>query len=443
MHLISGRRFASQPLFAQFGGIYPDIAKGVTAMLSATAVAQARPKTQQYKLWDERGLYLLILPNGSRYWRLNYRFAGKRKTISLGVFPDVGLAMARDKRDEARRLIAMGENPGAAKRQQAVALKVRQAGCFDVVADEYIERLRLKERSESTIEKNIWLFDHVRPELGRRLMSEIAAPDLLAVLRKVEARGRYETANRLRGTLSSLFRYAIATGRADRDPASDLRGALITGKVKHRAAITDPNAVGALLRAIDGYDGSVIVRIALQLSAHLFTRPGELRLAEWSEFDFEVGVWTIPAERTKMRRLHKVPLTDQVITLFEQLDEITGDGKLLFPSVRSADRAMSDNTLNAALRRLGYGQDEMTAHGFRAMAATLLNECGQWHPDAIERQLGHVEDNDVRRAYVRGEHWAERVKMMEYWSNRLDNLKSGGKVVGRRFSRFGSRRSAA
>jgi len=412
-------------------------------MLSATAVAQARPKDHQYKLWDERGLFLLVMPNGSRYWRFNYRFAGKRKTISLGVFPDVGLAVARDKRDEARRLVALGEDPGASKRQHAAALQLRQAGSFDVVADEYIERLRLKGRSESTIGKNVWLFDHVRPALGRRLMSEISAPDLLAVLRKVEARGRYETANRLRGTLSSLFRYAIATGRADRDPAADLRGALITAKVKHRAAITDPKAVGALLRAVDGYDGSVLVRIALQLSAHLFTRPGELRLAEWREFDFEVGVWTIPAERTKMRRPHKVPLTDQAITLFEQLDAITGDGRLLFPSVRSADRAMSDNTLNAALRRLGYGPEEMTAHGFRAMAATLLNECGLWHPDAIERQLGHVEDNDVRRAYVRGEHWAERVRMMDYWSNRLDSLRSNGKVAGRRFHRFAARRVVA
>jgi len=408
-------------------------------MLSAAAVGHARPQAFQYKLWDERGLYLLVMPNGARYWRFSYSFAGKRKTISLGVYPDTGLAMARDKREEARRLVAAGEDPSAAKRQHTAALQLRQTGSFDVVADEYIERLRLKGRSESTVGKNIWLFSHVRPALGRRLMSEITAPDLLTTLRKVEARGRYETANRLRGTLSSLWRYAIATGRADRDPAADLRGALITAPVKHRAAITDPKAVGGLLRAIDGYEGSVIVRIALQLSAHLFTRPGELRLAEWNEFDFEVGVWTIPAERTKMRRAHKVPLTDQVVTLFEQLDAITGEGRLLFPSVRSADRAMSDNTLNAALRRLGYGQDEMTAHGFRAMAATLLNECGEWHPDAIERQLGHVEDNDVRRAYVRGEHWAERVRMMAYWSNRLDSLKTEGKVVGRRFARFGNR----
>lgn len=404
-------------------------------MLSATAVAQAKPKSVQYKLWDERGLYLIVTPKGSRLWRLNYRFAGKAKTISLGAFPEITLADARDRREEARRLVALGDDPSAAKRRGVSVLKAKQGATFDVIADEYIERLRLKGRTEGTVEKNKWLLDHVRPNLGGRLMTEIAAPDLLEVLRKIEVRGRYETANRLRGTLGSLFRYAIATGRADRDPASDLRGALIQPQVQHHAAITDLAAVGALLRAIDGYDGSRIVRIALQLSSHLFTRPGELRLAEWAEFDFEIGIWTIPAERMKMRRAHKVPLSDQTLALFEKLDEITGDGKLLFPSIRSAERPMSDNTLNAALRRLGYAQREMTAHGFRAMAATLLNECGKWHTDAIERQLAHIEGNDVRRAYVRGEHWAERVEMMKYWSNWLDELRVGGQVIRRRFAR--------
>jgi integrase len=411
--------------------------------LSATAVAHAKPQVKPYKLWDERGLYLIVVPEGSPRWRFNYRFAGKRRTISLGIYPDVTLADARGKRDAARRLVANGEDPSAAKREKANILQAMDGESFNVIADEYVRRLKMKGRSESTVEKNEWLLGHARPLVGKRRLRDIAAPELLEVLQKVEACGKYETANRLRGTLSSLFRYAIATGRADRDPASDLRGALITPKVKHRAAITDPKEVGALLRAIDGYEGSKIVRVALTLSAHLFTRPGELRLAEWSEFDFEVGVWTIPAERTKMRRLHKVPLTDQALALFENLDEMTGDGKLLFPSVRSAERAMSDNTLNAALRRLGYTQDEMTAHGFRAMAATILNECGKWHPDAIERQLGHIEGNDVRRAYVRGEHWAERVKMMEYWSNRLDELRSEGKVAHRRFARHGRQKSAA
>ena len=367
--------------------------------------------------------------------------------MSFGIYPDVTLADARGKRDAARRLVANGEDPLAARRERPKALCL-DGESFDALADEYVRRLKLTGRSESTIEKNRWLMGLARPQLGKLRMRNITAPELLEVLQKIEARGRYETANRLRGTLSTLYRYAIATGRADRDPAADLRGALIPAKVTHRAAITDPNItdpkqVGELLRAIDGYEGSKIVRIALLLSAHLFMRPGELRLASWSEFYFEIGIWTIPAERTKMRRIHKVPLSEQVMTLFEKLDAMTGDGKLLFPSVRSAERAMSDNTLNAALRRLSYAQDEMTAHGFRAMATTILNESGKWHPDAIERQLGHVEGNDVRRAYVRGEHLAERVKMMGYWSDRLDELQADGRVVHRRFGALRGRREAA
>jgi integrase len=412
------------------------IPSGEFAMqLSAKAVAQAKPQSAPYKLWDDRCLYLVVVPKGAPRWRFDYRFDRKRRTISLGLYPDVTLADARAKRDAARRLVANGEDPSTTRRVRPNALQAVDSDCFDVLADEYIRRLRLQGRSEATIGKNIWLMEHARPLIGKRRMRDIHAPDLLEVLQKIEAFGKYETANRLRGTLSSLFRFAIATGRADRDPAGDLRGALITPKVTHRAAITDPAKVGGLLRSIDGYDGSKIVRIALLLSAHLFMRPGELRLASWSEFDFEIGIWAIPAERTKMRRPHKVPLTDQVLSLFEELDAMTGAGKLLFPSVRSADRAMSDNTLNAALRRLGYAKDEMTAHGFRAMAATILNECGKWHPDAIERQLGHLENNDVRRAYVRGEHWAERVQMMEYWSNRLDELQAGGAPARGRFPR--------
>jgi integrase len=290
-------------------------------------------------------------------------------------------------------------------------------------------------RSESTLSKLRWLTDFALPSLGDRPIAEITAPELLAVLRKVEARGRYETANRLRSTFGTIFRYAIATGRAQRDPAFDLRGALITPKVSHHAAITDPRDVGALLRAIEGYEGQLSVRHALRLLAHFFVRPGELRLAAWEEFDPDTRVWTIPAHRTKMRRLHKVPLSSQVLAILGKLEAITGDGKLLFPSILCEDRPMSDNTMNAALRRLGYDRSQMTAHGFRAMAATLLNESGKWHPDAIERQLGHVESNGVRRAYARGEHWDERVLMMQFWSDYLDQLHNGAKVVKGRFGR--------
>lgn len=403
--------------------------------LSAVAVSNARPREKAYKLSDDRGLYLLVTPKGSRYWRFKYRFDGKEKTLALGVYPDVGLADARDRRDAARKILAAGRDPGAEKKRLLAESRARREETFAVIADEWLERMEKERRSEATLSKLRWLTDFARPSLGDRPIAEITAPELLAVLRKVEARGRYETANRLRSTFGTIFRYAIATGRAQRDVAFDLRGALITPKVSHHAAITDPKEVGALLRAIHGYEGQLAVRHALRLLSHLFVRPGELRLAEWKEFDPDTRVWTIPAHRTKMRRLHKVPLSNQVLAILGELEAITGDGQLLFPSILCEDRPMSDNTMNAALRRLGYDRSQMTAHGFRAMAATLLNESGNWHPDAIERQLGHVESNGVRRAYARGEHWDERVRMMLFWSDYLDQLREGAKVVKGRFGR--------
>lgn len=403
--------------------------------LTAVAVNHAKGKAKPYKLTDERGLYLLVTPQGHRYWRFNYRFGGKAKTLAFGVFPDVGLAEAREKRDAARRMIAAGEDPGAQKKLAAAEERARAQASFGAVANEWLERMEKEGRSESTLSKMRWLIDFARPALGARPIADIAAPELLEVLRKVEARGRYETANRLRSTFGTLFRYAIATGRAQRDVAYDLRGALITPKVRHRSAITEPKAVGALLRAIEGHDGQPEVRHALRLIPHVFLRPGELRLAEWPEVDFRTRLWTIPGTRTKMRRPHRVPLSRQVVEILNELLEITGDGRFLFPSVRSAERPISDNTLNAALRRLGYDSSQMTAHGFRAMASTLLNESGKWHPDAIERQLAHVEGNDVRRAYARGEHWEERVRMMQFWSDYLDRLRLGGNVVRVRFRR--------
>lgn len=403
--------------------------------LTAVAVIHAKGRAKPYKLTDERGLYLLVTPKGQRYWRFNYRFGGKAKTLAFGVFPDVSLADAREKRDAARRVIAAGEDPGAAKRMAAAEEKAREQASFGAVADEWLKRLKTEGRSESTLSKTGWLIDFARPSLAARPMAEITAIELLDVLRKVEARGRYETAGRLRSTFGTLLRYAIATGRAQRDVASDLRGALIAPKVRHRSAITEPKAVGALLRAIEDHDGQPAVRLALRLIPHVFVRPGELRLAEWPEFDLDIRVWTIPGARTKMRRPHRVPLSRQVVEMLNELRELTGDGRFLFPSVRSDKRPISDNTLNAALRRLGYDSSQMTAHGFRAMASTLLNESGKWHPDAIERQLAHVEGNDVRRAYARGEHWDERVRMMQFWSDYLDTLRLGGNVVRARFRR--------
>lgn len=403
--------------------------------LTAVAVTHAKGRAKPYKLADERGLYLLVMPKGQRYWRFNYRFEGKAKTLAFGVYPDVGLADAREKRDAARRMIAAGEDPGAQKKLAAAEERAREQASFGVVVDEWLKRLEKEGRSESTLSKMRWLIDFARPTLGDRPIADITAPELLEVLRKVEARGRYETANRLRSTFGTLFRYAIATGRAQRDVAYDLRGALITPKVRHRSAITEPKAVGALLRAIEEHDGQPAVRHALRLIPHVFVRPGELRLAEWPEIDFKRGLWTIPGARTKMRRPHRVPLSRQAVEILTDLHALTGEARLLFPSVLSSERPISDNTLNAALRRLGYDSSQMTAHGFRAMASTLLNESGKWHPDAIERQLAHVEGNDVRRAYARGEHWEERVRMMQFWSDYLDRLRLGGNVIKGRFPR--------
>lgn len=400
--------------------------------LSAVAVQAAKPRETAYKLADERGLYLAVTPAGGKHWRFKYRFGGKEKKLSFGSFPDVSLADARGKRDKARRLIASGVDPTAEQKREQAEQEARQEQRFNVIADEWLDRLALQERAEKTMAKMRWLVDFARPALGDRILSEITAPELLGVLRKIEARGRYETANRLRSVFGTIYRYAIATGRATRDISYDLRGALIVPKTTHRAAIVDPKQIGPLLRAIEEYDGSPLVRHALRLLPHLFVRPGELRLAEWSEFDFATKIWTIPGARTKMRRPHRVPLSRQSLAILSDLQAIREDSALLFPSIRSSTRAISDNTLNAALRRLGYDKSQMTAHGFRATASTLLNESGKWHPDAIERQLAHVENNDVRRAYLRGEHWDERGKMMTWWSDYIEKLQHSGNVNAKR-----------
>ena len=404
--------------------------------LSAIAITHAKPAEKSYKLTDERGMYLLVTPEGFRYWRFNYRFDGKSRTLALGVFPDVSLADARVKRDSARRLLAAGEDPMERRKQDERDARAISGDTFRAIGDEWLLRLRMQGRTAATLRKMRWMLSFAYPALGDRPITAVTAPELLEVLRSVEVRGRYETATRLRSTFGTIFRYAIATGRAQRDVSYDLRGALIVPKTTHRAALIEPEAVGGLLRVIEDYDGQPSVRIALRLAAHLFVRPGELRSAEWGEFDTGNAIWTIPAEKTKMRRQHRVPLSSQVLAIIEELRPITGKGKYLFPSVRSGARPISDNTLNAALRRLGYDKTQMTAHGFRAMASTLLNETGKWHADAIERQLGHIESNEVRRAYARGEHWPERVAMMASWSDYLDRLRTGAKIIKGKFGRF-------
>ncbi|MBS0503520.1 MAG: tyrosine-type recombinase/integrase [Proteobacteria bacterium] len=408
--------------------------------LFAATVANAKPQERDYKLSDGGGLYLLVKTNGAKLWRLNYRFLGKYRTLAFGTWPDVGLAAARVKRDEARRLIAAGLDPSHEQKVAAAKAQIDENDTFKAIAKEWVAKNEREGMAEITLSKIRWLLDKAYPKMGSRPIAKITAQEVLAVLRSVEATGRYESARRMRSVLGRVFRYAIATARAERDPAGDLRGALTVPKTKHLAAITTSSRAGELMRAIEGYTGHAITLSALRLSAHLFVRPGELRQAEWGEFDFDRSVWNLPAEKMKMRRAHRVPLSRQVVDLFEELWELTGTGRYCFPSFRTDQRPMSENTVNAALRALGFGQEEMTAHGFRAMAATLLNECGRFHPDAIERQLAHMENDGVRRAYTRGEYWDERVRMMQFWSDELDRLRSGARLLK---PNFGGRQAAA
>jgi len=364
-----------------------------------------------------------VTPAGGKHWKLAYRFDGKQKKLPIGPYPAFGLADARQRREEAKALLARGVDPSAHERMSRETQAQIAAVTFKLVATELIEKKRREGRAPATLIKTTWLLDFAHPFFGDRPISEIKPADVLAALRKVEERGRLESARRLRSVIGEVFRYAIATARAEMDPTSALRGALTTPKTKHRAAVTDRAGFGAMLRAIDAYDGQPVTRHALQLMALLFPRPGELRMAAWIEFDLKASVWIIPAERTKMRRPHRVPLPKQALAILAKLKKETGQGSLAFPSVRSAHRVMSENTTNAALRRLGYSIDEATSHGFRATASTLLNESGLWHEDAVERALAHVEKNDVRRAYARGEHWEERVRMAQWWADELDTLR--------------------
>ncbi|RTL92685.1 DUF4102 domain-containing protein [Ancylobacter aquaticus] len=398
--------------------------------LSDAAVRNAKPSAKPRKLSDGGGLHLLVTPTGSRHWRLQYRFEGKQKMVTFGSYPVVSLTEARERRDAAKRLLAQGQDPRVQARLTKLTKSIVDANTFNMVADEYLAKMTRERRADATMEKTRWLLDLARVDIGERPIADIKPIEVLAVLRKVELRGRYETARRLRSTMGTVFRYAIATVRAEHDPTYALRGALTTPTVKPRAAITDAKAFGGLLRAIDGFDGQPVTLAALRLMALLFPRPGELRLAEWREFNLEKAEWVLPASRTKMRRPHRSPLPTQAVAILRDLRQFTGTRELALPSVSAPRRPMSENTLNAALRRLGYGKDEVTAHGFRATASTLLNESGLWHADAIERQLGHVENNDVRRAYARGEHWEERVRMMQWWADRIDEMRSNidGKV---------------
>ena len=391
--------------------------------LTDTALRNAKPRDSAYKLSDRDGLYLLVSTSGTKLWRFDYRFLAKRKTLALGKYPTIGLADARHACEDARKLLSKNIDPSEKRKLDKLAMTIAAETTFRVVAEEWLKKIEREGRAKVTMDKSRWLLGLAYPKIGERPIGAITAPEVLLMLRRVEARGHYKSAKRLRSVCGRVFRYAIATGRADRDPSVDLRGALIAPKVQHRAAITAPEAIGGLLRAIDGYEGSLIVRAALQLLSLVFVRPGELRHAAWAEFEFEQARWLIPGHRMKMKTPHIVPLSRQALAILRNLQPMTGDGAYLFPSNRSITRPISENTLNAALRRLGYGTDDMTSHGFRSMASTRLNEMGRWNPDAIERQLAHGERNAVRAAYNHAHYLKERIEMMQVWANYLDALR--------------------
>jgi integrase len=398
--------------------------------LTDTTIRNAQTVAQKtVKLSDGGGLQLWMTGSGSKLWYLAYRFGGKQRKLAIGPYPRVGLKEARQRRDDAKRQIEAGVDPSLRKRLDRLSAASEQAATFKAIASELLDKKRREAKANRTISKLEWLFSLATPSLGQRPIAGITAPEILRVLRAVESRGRLETAKRLRAVVGEVFRYAVATGRAESDPTTALRGALTTPVVRHRVAIVEPKAYGALLRTIDGYEGMPEVRIALQLLALTFVRPGELRSAQWSEVDLDEALWTIPAAKMKMRRPHRVPLAKQAVELLRNLHELTGHRELLLPGAWDHKKPLSENTLNAALRRLGFSQDVMTSHGFRAAASSMLNESGEWNADAIEAQLAHVEGNSVRRAYARAEFWEERIRMMQWWADRLDEMTRGGEVI--------------
>jgi len=395
--------------------------------LSDTGVRNAKPTEKARKIADEKGLYLLVLPSGSKLWRMDYRFQGKRKTLSFGGYPDTGLALARQKRDDARRLLAQGIDPSAEAKAKKDALEKSANNTFEAVATEWMKTKGAGWTDSYASKTRSALERHVFPSLGKKPITEIAAPDLLGLLRAIEKRGTVDMAHRIQQHCGAIFRYAIATGKAVADPVPSLRGALATVDQTHYAAITEPLEFAALLRDIDGYRGEAVTKAAMQMMALTFQRTKEIRFAEWSQIDVSAALWRIPAEIMKMREAHVVPLSAQVLKIIEELRPLTGHGRLLFPSAVSKERPISENTITYALARMGY-KGRMTGHGFRSAASTILNEQGYRH-DVIERQLAHGERNQVRAAYNRAEYLPERKVMMQEWADYLDKLKAGAEVI--------------
>lgn len=401
------------------GGGY-DVA--ATDFLTETRIRSAKAKGRPYKLRDGGGLYLLITPANARLWRLRYKVRGRETMLGLGTYPATSLKAARARRAELRAVLEAGKDPAAERR----ADRENSANTFETLAREWLAKQPF---APKTLKKAVWTFDDLLfPYIGARPVSALTAPGLLEVFRRLERRGKHETAHRAKQRVSQVIRFAIATGRAERDPTADLRGALAPIRVTNRAAVTEPREVAQLLRALHGYRGHYVVEAAIKLAPLVFVRPGELRAAEWTEFDLDASEWRIAAHRTKLRRPHLVPLARQSVDILREIEPLTGRGRYVFPSPRTVLRPLSDNAITAALRRIGYTGEQMSWHGFRAMASTLLNEFG-FPPDIIELQLAHQERNEVRAAYNRAQRLDERRKMMQAWADYLDSLRTGANVV--------------
>ncbi|HEX5126643.1 MAG TPA: integrase arm-type DNA-binding domain-containing protein [Rhodocyclaceae bacterium] len=398
--------------------------------LSDIELKNAKTSHKPLKLSDGKGLFLLVHSNGSKYWRWSYRFDGKQKTLALGVYPDVSLKKARADCEDARKLLATGTDPGLERKSTKSARKIAAANTFETIAREWYKKTApsLADSTRTTLLRR--LETDVFPWIGSRPIADLVAPDLLQVIRRVENRGATDVAKRVHNVCGRIFRYAVGHGIAQRDPSRDieLKDVLAPVAVQHHASVKTPEETGELLRAISGYTGSFVSRSALQFAPLVFVRPGELRHAEWSEFNLDKAEWRIPASKMKMDEQHIIPLSSQALKVLREIQPLTGAGRYVFPSERSAARPMSENTINAALRRMGYTNEEHTGHGFRSTASTLLHELG-WPHTVIERQLAHGERNKVAAAYNFAEYLPERKKMMQVWADYLDKLRVGAEVV--------------
>jgi integrase len=395
-------------------------------MLTDTALKHLKPGIKPFKRGDALGLYILVQPSGSRLWRFDYSITGRRKTAALGAYPTVSLSEAREARDTIKRQLRQGVDPGATVKAEKIAAKQAGVTFASVAADWFQRKMVAEKKSESTLVRTQWLLGILNEGIGSSTLTEIEAPELLVVLRRVAAAGNHETVKRLRSTASNVFRFGIATGACRRDPAADLKGALTTGTSTPRSAIVDPAGVGELLRAIDGYNKPAL-RLALQLLVLTFTRPGNVASAEWNEFDIDAGVWSIPGPKMKMREAFRIPLSRQALVVLNELHAITGNSKYLLPS-RKRGRHIYANKLNIALRRIGYTADDVSAHGFRSTASTILNESGKFQPDVVEICLAHKVAG-VRGLYNRAVYWVPRCELMQWYADHLDQLRQRGEIV--------------